>query len=426
MSSMPVSVRIRLSGMMFLQYMMFAVFWQPLADYLNKMNMSGTQMSFILGSMAIGCLVSPIIGMIADRHFASEKVLFVLNLVGAVLLFWAAKQRDVTMVFITLLLYMLCYMPTWGLTSAIAMSNSPSEKFPQIRVFGSIGWFASGIFGLVGLTIFNTKIDGSVIPLYCGAATSFAAAILALTLPHTPPPAKGQKASVIDALGLRAFSLMKDFQFTLFIIITLLVMIPFSVYWSYFSIYLGDKGFKLYAGTMNWGQFVEMFVMVSVPVVLAKIGIKWVMSIGLVALLSRYLFFLFGNVYDQYWMIYAGILVHGVIFAFFFVGGQIYVDKKAPKEIRAQAQGLLFLLSFGVGLLSGTFIYGKLIEVYTMEEATGTVCNWRPIWLITTVISAALLAVFVIFFRDKIEVEQRSEEQVSVVPEQIGSESQGQ
>ncbi|MHC4690588.1 MAG: MFS transporter, partial [Planctomycetota bacterium] len=295
MSSMPISVRVRLSAMMFLQFLLFAVFWQPLAAYLSKLQLSGTQMALILSSMAIGCLFSPIIGMIADRHFASEKVLFVLNLLGAILLFIAAKQQAATTVFITLLLYMLCYMPTWGLTSAIAMSNSPSEKFPQIRVFGSIGWFASGAFGLVALKVFGTKIDGTVIPLYCGAATSLVAAALALTIPTTPPPAKGQKASIVDALGLRALSLLKDSQFALFIIITLLVMIPFSLYWSFFSIFLEAKGFQLHSATMNWGQFVEMFVMLLVPIVLIRIGIKWTMIIGLVALAARYLFLFIGS-----------------------------------------------------------------------------------------------------------------------------------
>lgn len=417
MSKMTISLRIRLSAMMFLQYMLFAVFWQPLADYLDKLNMSGGQMSFILSSMAIGCLVSPIIGMVADRHFASHRVLFVLNVVGAVLLFVAAQQRNATMVFITLLLYMLCYMPTWGLTSAIAMANSPSEKFPQIRVFGSIGWFASGIFGVVALTVFDTKIDGTAVPLYCGSATSMAAAFIALTLPYTPPPAKGQKASIIDALGLRAMSLLKDFQFSLFIVLTMLVMIPFSLYWSYFSWFLGDQGFKLYAATMNWGQFVEMFVMLLVPIVLVRIGIKWVMTIGLAALLARYLFFLFGTGSDQNFLIYSGILVHGIIFAFFFVGGQIYVDKKAGKEIRAQAQGLLFLLSFGLGLLIGTFLYGHIIAGFTEKTLEQTVRDWKSIWLITSIISAILLGLFVFFFKDNIGRKEQISEQAEVAKE---------
>jgi nucleoside transporter len=357
------SVRIRLSVMMFLQFMMFAVWWQPLAAFLvGELGVTGFQKSLILSTMAIGCLVSPIIGMIADRHFASQKVLAVMNLLGAVLLCWAAQQTRPMMMFVALLLQQLCYMPTWGLTSSIAMTHSPAEKFPQIRVFGSIGWVASGLFGTVALAAFGVAIDGTAITLYCGAATSIVAAALALTLPNTPPPAKGQKASVVDVLGLRSVALMRDFRFAIFIVLSLLVMIPFSIYWSYCSEFLKDQGFRLISATMNWGQFVEMFVMVLVPVVLAKIGVKWAMSVGLAALVVRYLFFLFGGMYDQTWMYFGGILVHGVIYAFFFVGGQVYVDKRAPKETRAQAQGFIFLATFGLGLLLGNFINGELIE----------------------------------------------------------------
>jgi len=188
------------------------------------------------------------------------------------------------------------------------------------------------------------------------------AAALALTLPNTPPPAKGRKASIVDALGLRALSLMKDFRFAIFIVISLLVMIPFSIYWSYCSEFLKDQGFRLISATMNWGQFVEMFVMILVPLALARIGIKWAMAVGLGALVVRYLFFLFGGMYDQSWMYFGGILVHGVIYAFFFVSGQVYVDNSAPKELRAQAQGFIFLITFGLGLLVGNFVNGELIE----------------------------------------------------------------
>jgi nucleoside transporter len=382
--------------MMFLQYMMFAVFWVPLAAYLTNMNVEGMYKATILSSMALGCLMSPIICMIADRHFASQKVLMVLNLACAVLLFLAAKQTEPMMLFIMLLLAMFCYMPTWGLTNAIAMSNSPSEKFPQIRVFGSIGWVASGIFSFVAVKMFDKTIDGTSIPLMCAAGTALVAGIVNLTLPNTPPPAKGQKASVVDALGLRALTLMKDFNFALFIIISMLVMIPFTIYWSYCSQFLQDKGFEYITITMNWGQFVEMFVMLMVPLALAKLGLKWAMAVGLVALLARYVAFWGGGVAEQNSLYFIGILVHGVIFGFFFVGGQVYVDKKAPPEFRAQAQGLIVLICFGVGMLIGNFFNGKLIEMNTVDE----VVNWNPIWMITAIISAVLLGMFCLLFRD--------------------------
>ena len=350
--------------------------------------------------MALGCLVAPIICMIADRHFASQKVLMILNFLCAVLFFLAARAQSPMVLFIFLLLGMFCYMPTWGLTNAIAMANCSSEKFPQIRVFGSIGWVAAALFSIfASMKMFGSKaIDGTSVPLICGAGTALAAAILNLTLPNTPPPAKGQKASLVDALGLRALTLMKDFNFAVFMILSMLVMIPFTIYWSYGSQFLQDQGFEFITFTMNWGQFVEMFLMLLVPIALARWGVKWTMVIGLVALLVRCIAFWAGGVYDQNMLYFPAIWVHGIIFGFFFVGGQVYVDKKAPPEIRAQAQGLIVLICFGVGMLIGNFFNGKLIEVYATEAGT----NWDTIWMITTVICVVLLGAFLVLFRDDV------------------------
>jgi nucleoside transporter len=289
-------------------------------------------------------------------------------------------------------------MPTWSLTNAIAMANAPSEKFPQIRVFGSIGWVAAGLFGVVALWRFGTKIDGTAIPLYCGAGTALLAAVLNLTLPNTPPPAKGQKASVMDALGLRALSLMKDLNFALFIFISLLVMIPFTLYFSLGSQFFESQGFKLVTMTMNYGQLVEIFLMLLVPVALARFGVKWTMAIGLAALAVRYLALWGGVAADQVFLYFIAILVHGIIFGFFFVGGQVYVDKKAPPEIRAQAQGLIVLICFGVGMLLGTFINVRLVQHYTVGDAT----NWTPIFMIATLMSVVLLGAFALVFRDDV------------------------
>jgi nucleoside transporter len=287
------------------------------------------------------------------------------------------------------------------------MSNSPAEKFPQIRVFGSIGWVASGLISVAAFKFFGSKIDGTKIPLICGAVLSLVAAAINLTLPNTPPPAKGQKASVIDALGLRAVSLMKDANFAIFIIISTLVMIPFTIYWSYCSVFLQDKGFEFITITMNWGQFAEMFFMLLIPIALAKMGIKWALAAGLVALVVRYIAFWCGGVFDMQLLYFIAILVHGVIFGFFFVGGQIYVDKKAPPEIRAQAQGFMFLITFGIGMVLGNFINGALITKYStetiVEGAKVITYDWDPIWKITTICSIILLGAFLVLFRDKFD-----------------------
>lgn len=386
----------RLSLMMFFQYMLFAVWWVPLAAYLTNMNIEGTQKALILSSMALGCLASPIIGMIADRFFASEKVLATLNLLTAALLLFAGVVQNPTILFVTLLFAMLFHMPTWSLTSAIAMTHSPSELFPRIRVFGSIGWVVSGVFSLITVSVLKLDFDGTNIPFFYAAGIGIVATLMNLTLPKTPPPAKGQKGSVIDALGLRAISLMKDKNFAVFIIVSFLAMIPFSMYWSYCSEFLLDQGFKYISITMNWGQFAEMFFVLTVPFIIRKAGLRMTMIIGLIVLAIRYLAFYVGGVMDQSWFYFIGILVHGVIYGYFFLGGQIYIDKKAPSELRAQAQGFIFLVTFGLGLLAGNFISGKIIE---MNSGAGAY-NWDTIWGITTILSIALAAIMMIFFRN--------------------------
>jgi len=406
MNAMPLNVRIRLSIMMFLQYMMFAVWWVQLAGYLAKIGVTGTMKALILSSMALGSLVSPIFGMIADRHFASQKVLMAMNFACAGLLFLAALVSSPVALFVLLLLAMICYMPTWSLTSAVAMAHAPSEKFPQIRVFGSIGWAAAGLFGLTAARFFSATIDGTNIPLYCGAGTAFVAALLNLTLPDTPPPAKGKPASIIDVLGLRALGLLKSGNFAFFMLISIIAMIPFTMYFSFASQFLMSQGFTQVTAVMSWGQVAEMFIMLLVPVALVRYGAKWAITAGLGALVVRYVAFLAGGMLGQPWLYYIAILVHGAIFGLLIVGGQVYVDKKAPPEIKAQAQGLVGLLLFGVGMLIGTFASEHLINMYTaetmVENVMTKVTNWNTVWLIMTALSAVLMAAFCFLFRDDV------------------------
>ncbi len=406
MNAMPLNVRIRLSAMMFLQYMMFAVWWVQLAAYLANLGVSSSMQGWILGSMALGSLVSPIFCMIADRHFASQKVLMILNLACAGLLFLAALQSNPASLFVLLLLAMVCYMPTWSLTAGVAMANAPSDKFPQIRVFGSIGWVAAGVFSLVAAKFFNAKIDGTAIPLYCGAGTALAAALLNLTLPNTPPPSKGKPASIVDVLGLRALGLLKDGNFAFFMLISMLAMLPFTMYFSLGSQFFMSQGFTQVTVTMNFGQVAEMFIMLLVPIALTRYGAKWAITAGLAMLLVRYAAFLAGGALGQAWLYYIAILVHGAIFGFLIVGGQVYVDKKAPPEIKNQAQGLVGLLLFGVGMFVGTKFNVMLIGMYTVEKtiegAATKVTDWNPIWIILTIMCAALTAAFWFLFRDDV------------------------
>lgn len=385
--------------MMFFQYMMFAVWWVPLAAYLTQMDIGQTQKALILSSMALGSIVSPITGMIADRYFQGQYVLAGINIANALLLVLAGTTSNPDLLFIFLLLAMIFYMPTWGLTSSIAMTHVATEKFARIRVFGSIGWVVSGGFSLIFVHLFKINFDGTNLPFYCGAGVSAVAAVTNVFLPTTIPASKGQKASLINIMGLGAIKLMKNRNFFWFIILSFLSMIPFSMYWSYCSEFLLNKGFKYISVTMNLGQLAEMMFMLTVPFVVKKYGLRVTMILGLVALSIRYFGFFSGSVMDSGFLYIVGILVHGLIFGYFYLGGQMFIDQEAPKELKAQAQGFIFLVTFGIGLLVGNFVSAEIIGSFSKTTVNGTEYNWAIIWGITFGISVVLSILFPILVK---------------------------
>jgi nucleoside transporter len=400
-------LRFRLYLMMFFQYLMYAVWWVPLAAYLTNMDVSSTRKAFMLSSMAIGCIASPVIGMVADRYFPGQKVLFVLNILNSLMLFWAANTGNPNLLLVILLFTMLFYMPTWGLTSAIAMSHSPAEDFPKVRVFGSVGWLASGLFSVVVVNLFHFKFDGTNLPFYFGASTGLIAALINLTLPDTPPAGKGKKVSLIDAFGLGTIQLMKERNFVLFIIFSFLSMIPFAMYYSYFSEFLLNIKTEFITVTMNWGVLAEMGFMLLIPVAIKKYGLRKVMILGLIAMLVRYASLYLGGVIDQQWLFYVGILVHGLIFGFFYVGGQIYINKKTPHELTSQGQGFIFLVTFGLGLLAGNLIDGEIIRIFHDKSSGVRIYDWDSIWGITSIFSIVLLGAFIALFKEDVVVKTR-------------------
>ena len=389
----------KLSLMMFFQYMLFAVWWVPLAAYLANMGLSRALSSLILSSMAIGCMASPIVGMIADRYFRGQMVLATTNFIVGIMLLAAGLTNNPILLFIFLLTAMIFYMPSWGLTSSITMKHVDSDIFPRIRVFGSIGWVFAGVFSIFTVRFLNLDFDGTHMPFLYAAGIAIVAGLFNLGLPDTPPLAKGQKASLIDIMGFRSVKLMKDRNFAVFIYISFLFMIPFSMYWSYFSEYLADSGFQFISLTMNMGQLLEMFILLTVPIFIKKYGLRNTMIVGLIALAIRYASLIFGDGALQFPMIMISVLVHGVIFGYFNLGGQIYIDRKAPASLRAQGQGFIFFVTFGVGLLVGNFISGEIIRFFSVESAGATIYQWDYIMGIAALMSIICLAAFMILFR---------------------------
>jgi len=402
--SMPMGRRVRLSAMMFLQYAIHAVWFMQLAAYLEGKGLGGTEIGWVGNTAAIGAILAPIlVGMIADRFFASERVLAVLNLAGAALLYWGSTISggweigglvisEAWAIFIVLLLQQACYMPTWAITNAIAMANCEDTErdLPPIRVFGSIGWVATALFGVVAVKVLGTEWDGTPLPMVAGAIMSALAGLFAFMLPHTPPPAKGEKTRLADLLGLRALGLLKKPSFAVFIGVSMIAMIPFAAYWTFFSLYLKSLQVEIITGTMNLGQFIEIFAMwLLLPIALKKMGVKWTLVIGVAVMALRYVFFMFGNGDELMALNYFGVLVHGIVFSFFFVTGFIYADQAAPKGMRAQAQSLVLLVTSGIGMLAGNWINGAIVDAGL---------GWKTVWMIPAIISGVLALLMIAAF----------------------------
>lgn len=389
----------KLGAMMFLQFMLVAVFFPQLAQYLANIKVGGYMMATIMATMAWGSLLSPIVGMLADRVMNAEKVLCVLNALVAVLLFLAAGTENHTLLFVYLLAAMAAYMPTWGLTSSIALAHSSAEAFPVIRVFGSIGWMCAAGFALAGKWCFGAYIDGTNIPLYCGAGVAAAAAAFAPLLPKTAPAAKGQPVSIADTLGLSALSMLKDKNVAVCIFCSCAWMFAFVIYWLFFSQFLaGGLGVKDITLTMSVGQISEMLFMVLLPLSIRFFGLKISMCIGLAAMVARYVMCAFAP--DVFGLHLGAIALHGIVFGFFFVAVQIYIAKKAPKQLQAQAQGMLFFIVMGAAQVIGAYFTRWLVGAYTSSVQAAEAVDWKSIFLVEAAATLAVFVVFALFFKD--------------------------
>ena len=399
------SVFIKLGIMMFMQYMLFAVWWVQFAAYLSKLpDIGASQISWIMSAMAIGSIAAPLVGVIADRYIASEKLLAGLNFLVAIFLLLATQQSGFAGLMITISLAMLCYMPSWSLTSSIAMTHVSSEQFPRIRLLGSIGWVAAGVFSLVAVNIFNAQVfDSTVLPLYCGAGAAFVAALFNLTLPKTPPATdKPANYSIADILGLKVISTLRNKNFNRFVLITFFATIPFALFYNFGSQFLADKDFTYITVTLNWGQVAELFFLFITTSILIKYGFKKALLLGLLAMLVRYISLYSGIVLDQPSWYILGILTHGLIFGLFFVAGQVYTDKSVPQEFKAQAQGFLSLITWGVGIFVGNLISGALIDYYTVDGQT----DWSFLYLVAAVATMFVMVSFILFFKNPLSEEK--------------------
>ena len=391
-------VRLKLSTMMFLQYFIWGAWYVTLVTYLSQtLGFSDSQIGWAYATTAIAAMISPFfMGLVADRYFSSEKVLAGLHLLGACLLYWASNLEDFSHLFPVLLIYTLCYMPTLALTNSLSFHHmqSPEREFPRVRVLGTIGWIAAGL--LVG----RLHLEAVAVPLQIAAAASVVMGLYCLLLPHTPPKGGGQPFSLRGLLGLDALSLMRERSFAVFVAGSFLLCIPLQFYYTFTNLFLNEIGVSQAASKMTLGQGSEILFMLAMPFFLTRVGLKGTLLIGMAAWVARYLLFSWGDGSEHLWMLMGGILLHGICYDFFFVAGQVYVDRKAPIRVRAAAQGFIALVTLGLGMFVGARVSGLVVQHYSFLDVNGAVQHhWGEIWLVPAVAAAVVLVLFAFFFR---------------------------
>ncbi|NUN97875.1 MAG: MFS transporter, partial [Candidatus Omnitrophica bacterium] len=337
---------------------------------------------------------------VADRFFATERILGILHLLGgaamlAIPTLAAGNHPSPTLFLGCLLLHMLCYMPTLGLINTLSFHNldNPEKEFPLIRVFGTLGWIFAGI--LVSKIL---GADETAIPLWVAGFGSLVMGVYSFTLPHTPPPGRGKEISIHDILCLDALSLLKDRSFTVFVVCSFLVCIPLSAYYAFAPIFIKAMDIENPAFQMSFGQMSEVFFMIVMPFFFARLGVKWMLIVGMLAWVTRYGLFAIGAPDKVMWMAIVGILLHGICYDFFFVTGQIYVDKKAPLKIRGQAQGFLVLVTLGLGMLVGAQVAGWLNLTIVTAEGVEKLLQWRQFWAIPAIGAGLITVIFGLLF----------------------------
>lgn len=398
----------RLSFMMFLQFFIWGAWFVTLGTFLaNNLNASGGEISLAFSTQSWGAIIAPfIIGLIADRYFNAERILGLLHISGAVLMYLMYSTSDFAAFYPYVLAYMILYMPTLALVNSVAFRQltDPSKEFGKIRVWGTIGWIVAGLVISFAFSWDSTQgiADGMLRNTFLMAAiASGILGVYSFTLPSTPPKVdKSEKVTIREVLGLDALGLLKDKNFAIFFISSILICIPLAFYYQWTNPFLTDVGVSDPTGKMTIGQVSEVAFMLLLPVFLKKYGIKKTLLLGMAAWAIRYALFAYGNSGSLVFMLLVGIALHGICYDFFFVSGQIYTDSKAGEKFKSSAQGMITLATYGVGMLIGFWVAGLIKEMYTVGDDS----LWQNIWLIPAGFSVLVLLFFFFTFKgDKAE-----------------------
>ena len=388
------SVKFQLMSMMFLMFFGWGAWYGQMSKYLlDNLHATGDQVGNAYTTFAIASIFAPFfVGLISDRFFAAQKVMGFLNILGGVILYFLSLERDPEAFFWYILAYTLCFAPNLALSNSIAMNqmSNPEKEFPSIRVTGTIAWIV--VTNIIGFYALGDKVAIFEIAMY----TSFLLGIYSFTLPNTPPKAD-KNASVAQILGLDALKLFKDRSFLIFFISSILICIPLSFYYAMANPSLTDSHMSNVENKMSLGQASEVIFMLLIPIAFTRLGVKKMLVVGLVAWIVRFLCFGYGDGISSEWILYIGIILHGVCYDFFFVTGQIYTDQKAGEKIKNSAQGLITFATYGIGMGIGSKLSGIVLDYYTVNE----VKDWQAVWMVPAAIAGVVLLLFVFFFNEK-------------------------
>ena len=403
---MKTTTQIQLSLMMFLEFFIWGGWFVTMGIYLpNTLSTSGVETAMAYSTQSWGAIIAPfIIGLIADRFFNAERILGILHLVGAVLMYQMANATNFGEFYPYVLGYMIAYMPTLALVNSVSFNqmNDPAKQFSFVRVFGTIGWIAAGL--VISYAFSWDSEDGVASGLLKNTflMTAIASAILGIfsfTLPKTPPTAdKEQKITISEILGLDALRLLKDKNFLVFFLASILICIPLAFYYQHAGQFLGEINVSNPAAKMTLGQVSEVLFMLLLPFFFKRFGFKKTILFGMLAWAIRYLLFAYGNSGELIFMLLIGISLHGICYDFFFVSGQIYTDSKAGEKFKSAAQGLITLATYGLGMLIGFYVAGKITDANLIAENQH---NWQSIWIFPAIFAAVVLLLFGVLFKNE-------------------------
>ncbi|MBF0314451.1 MAG: nucleoside permease [Oligoflexia bacterium] len=405
------NLKLRITVMQFLQFFVWGCWLLTIGAYwFQTKQWSGSEFGAIFSTIGISSLFMPAItGIIADRWMNAERLYGLCHLGGAVVLFFIPQVNDPQTMFWVMLLNMMCYMPTLALSITVSYSAMEEagmdivKEYPPIRVWGTVG------FIIALWTISLSHLETSSTQFYVASVFSLLLGLYAFTMPKCPPLGKGKKGSLVSALGLDAFALLKDGKMALFFFFAMLLGAALQLTNAFGDTFLHDfKNVPEYVDTiavrypaviMSISQISETLFILTIPFFLKRFGIKQVMLMSMVAWVLRFALFGFGNPADGLWMIVLSCIIYGMAFDFFNISGSLYVETQVDPGMRGSAQGLFMMMTNGVGAFLGSYFSGLMIDKYFLLE--GGKFDWQGIWLAFAAYALVVAILFAIFFKHK-------------------------